>query len=295
MLSTAIGVWDLWCSCKFDMPASFPSYKSFPREPLILSNQLNNMKLSRYSRVLLMSRPSWFDSSNKLWGISDGLQQQSSTLTEEQKINLHRIRSLWLLSFVQDMRTLMGSHPRFNVEGLETYPCLREVIHSLRAPYLSVNYSEMMDEDNNSEEHDRLYCLFLIGVMIQESVTKMHRFSHATSPAGSHTTLGGSRLASLEEYLRDTYPGWRDSHNVTSYIIHFFATRADYVHQTQYVSWMTNILLGLSREARTGVAKCLLNMFCGSTNAMHVDDTAQLTEHDDEWTPDFLLSSIRGE
>src|SRR5690242_305239 len=80
--------------------------------PFLLSRQMRSLLAAASTkhyflirRVLLMAKPSWFDSSNQIWELSRGPPDS----TTSNVLNLKQLRGLWLISFVQDMRTLRAS------------------------------------------------------------------------------------------------------------------------------------------------------------------------------------------
>lgn len=65
------------------------------------------------------------------------------------------------------------------------------------------------------------------------------------------------------------------------------------VQKTHYVLQMTNVLASLSSEARRGVERCLLRILC-QASGINEQGTESPSSFDDNWTPDALLSSLRG-
>lgn len=79
-------------------------------------------------------------------------------------------------------------------------------------------------------------------------------------------------------------------HNLRTFLhYHLVDAYPDGERKIDYVRKMTDVLGQVSFEARIGVEKCLLNMLCRTSDARAVFLV------DGGWTPDSLLSSIRGQ
>lgn len=79
-----------------------------------------------------MAKPSWFYPSNHISEISNSLAYMASTGAT---VDLRKLRSLWLISFIQDMRSLMGGSRWLHSEGLRRYPTLYEAVSFLRTSF----------------------------------------------------------------------------------------------------------------------------------------------------------------
>ncbi|KAJ5825157.1 hypothetical protein N7474_002295 [Penicillium riverlandense] len=229
--------------------------------------------------VSLMSRPSWLESTNNLEQISrpfysPPLMQQAPSL------DVQKVRCLWLISFIQDMRTFMGS---FYNRGLSSFPFTHSAVGLLRHSFQLCIESSSHDAHITEWEDEMLGCLFSISVLVQESIS-------ALSDGDSITLTGPNRLDELEISLRDSQHMWGHSvHNLRS-ILYESLTRLfeEGEFKVNYVMDLVQVLGTLSSEARQGVEKCLLNLlYClgNSNNTLSIDDG---------WTPDSLLSSMHG-
>ncbi|EEA18698.1 hypothetical protein TMatcc_010764 [Talaromyces marneffei ATCC 18224] len=287
--------------------------------------------------ISLMSKPSWFYPSNNISEISDSfsylrISGQSTPLLEPTttagiRIHSHsnsknseisKLRSLWLISFVQDMRSLMANSSNLQSVGLRHYHSIYEAITILRSSFLD----SMRNGDHalaNVYEHDRIACLFYIGVMIQECVSSKYHNTIATtatsatdnnnntvpiSPSSLPMCTVGvevdeksyDRLATLDKAMHDHKSIWMASiPQLEGFLLNHFMNHLGNVNRAEYVLHMTEVLTSLSREARNGVERCLLAMFGGRfDNIGAVGSTGTVTEVDREWTVDELLMSIHG-
>lgn len=154
-------------------------------------------------------------------------------------------------------------------------------------------------------EYDRIVCLFYIGVMLQESTSSSFRDVVAVHdswpiiPSYSEETKNDD-LAVLDAALAESRTFWHSSiSNLRAFLLGHFIMNMNQsanananASRANYVVHMTEVLTSLSREARVGVERCLLNMFSGKferdSNIYNVDD------EDEYWTVDSLLSSIHG-
>lgn len=173
------------------------------------------------------------------------------------------------------MRTFMGV-------GLLPFPSLHTTIRLLRD-----NYQLYMEPPHESylpsAEYEMLACLFSIGIILQVSMSQ----SHKKAP---HMPDTSQTLSLLDMALRESQDTWLHSINNLQPIL--YQTLMDLYDSggfdVNYVVEMATVVGTLSSEARHGVQKCLLNLFCssrGSGNILLIDDG---------WTPDSLLSSMRG-
>lgn len=230
--------------------------------------------------VSLMSRPSWLEPTNDLEKITHS---RFSHIFQQQTppFDMHMVRCLWLLSFVQDMRTFMGS---FCTKEFSSFPFFHDAIDLLRQDFqLSL---ETCSNKSHVTQHETelLVCVFSISVLVQESL----------SPLADVVNVFQSRhnaLAEFEEILRDSHQIWRHSAQQLRYLLYnnFMQIHEDGQRNMNYTMNLVQVLSTLSLEARQGVEKCLLNLLYQLGNK---DSSASLK--DDSWSPDSLLSSIHG-
>jgi hypothetical protein len=224
-----------------------------------------------------MSKPSWFDSSNNISELSVQAIPTDDPHPVGSPENLRRVRCLWLISFIQDMRTFLASSPELLSDDLRQYTALQDALLLLRADMKRHMRGPSQEQACSPHEFARLACLFFISVFLQASA-----LDDATAPHPSP-----SNLAIMDAFLqaRDTWSGSVD--NLYFALFHHFAGLLDNLQKKDYVLQMTNVLASLSSEARRGVEKCLLHILC------QVENNAEASSFGD-WTPDNLLSSVRG-
>lgn len=224
-----------------------------------------------------MSKPSWFDCSNNISELSEQPIPADDLHPAGNPENLRRVRCLWLISFIQDMRTFLANSPELRANGLRKYTALQDAVLLLRADMKRHMRDPSQEEACSHHEFARLACLFFISVFLQ-----------ASAPVDDVTAQHPpSDLAVMDAFLqaRDIWSGSVDNLHVA--LFHHFAELLDNRQKRDYVLQMTNVLASLSSEARRGVEKCLLHILC------QVESSADASSFGD-WTPDSLLSSLRG-
>lgn len=227
-----------------------------------------------------MSRPSWLESTNHLEEISSPFSQYPIAHPTLPSVDVRKVRCLWLISFIQDMRTFMGY---FNGVGLSTFPSLHTAVRLLRDKYQLSIETYCPGSYAPSLEYEMLACLFSIGIILQESMSLLYEDPPHTPDASKTLTL-------LDTALRESRDAWCHSiHNLQSILCQTLMGLYDSGgFRVNYVMEMVKVLGTLSLEARQGVEKCLLNLFCSSGES---ENTVLI---DDGWTPDSLLSSTHG-
>jgi hypothetical protein len=174
----------------------------------------------------------------------------------------------------------------------------------------------------NVYEHDRIACLFYIGVMIQECVSSKYHNTIATTAAttdnddsSNNKSISPSnlsmcsvdveideksydRLATLDKAMHDHKSIWMASiPQLEGFLLNHFMNHLGNVNRAEYVLHMTEVLTSLSREARNGVERCLLAMFGGRFGNIGTSGSSGIVAGggaDKEWTVDELLMSIHG-
>lgn len=234
--------------------------------------------------VTLMTRPSWFDSSNQLSEIS---QQAIATHPVLGHVgNLYKTRCVWLLSFMQDMRTFMGHSPEIYSHGLAHYTFIRDALLVVKSDLQLHDGSFQANDEINERERTRLACLFYICVMLQGSV------SHGRAPepgtqarADFHESYS---IASLNQGLANTHAQWQGSvHNLFECLFHGAMATQTPDRKLRYALDIMNVLGSMSAEARHSVEQCMLQILCQAA----MEEGAALNY---EFTPDSLLACIQG-
>lgn len=217
-----------------------------------------------------MSKPSWFESTNDLSEISEHSIRRNIL---GNSIDVHKIRCLWLISFIQDMRNLMGMSSHLYMGGLSVYPSLYDAVLFIRND-LQVESQKCKTRESN---YNRLACLFAITIMVQDSVSLAY-------------SAQSNELAILDMSLQIYRHAWEGSINLLRSFLHnhFVNSYPNGGLKIDYVMQMTDIVSHLSLEAQKGIEKCLLNMLCRTWDGklpFFVDDGG---------TPDSLLSTVHG-
>ncbi|CAG8902113.1 unnamed protein product [Penicillium egyptiacum] len=229
--------------------------------------------------VSLMSRPSWLEPTNNLDRISPPL-FSTPIMQQTTSCDIQKVRCLWLMSFIQDMRTFMGS---VYTRGLSSFPFTHAAVGLLRDHFQLSMESRANGTHGAEWEDEMLACLFCISVLIQESISVL-------SDGDLTTSTGQNTLDRLEISLQQSRHMWgRSIHNLRS-ILYESLTRLfeEGEFKVNYVTDLVHVLGALSLEARRGVEKCLLNLlYC-------LGKTSNMLSIDDGWSPDSLLSSMHG-
>ncbi|KAM3511226.1 hypothetical protein MY11210_005095 [Beauveria gryllotalpidicola] len=237
--------------------------------------------------ISIMSKPSWFDSSNQLWEISD-----SSMLTGLHPLfgsedALPRIRSLWLISFIQDTRTLMNNWLELYSSGITNYTALQHAVATLHAAVPA--HSELAEsQQSDTDDYTRLACILFIILIIQSSTSILTQTVAASVSQHPQATLSLARIAELDVFLLEREPEWTHSiDKLYNTLYHDFSSNHTSTHITSYALHMATVVSYMSPETRRRVEKTLLHIL------PHIP--AKGWRDDSEWTPDALLSSTYGD
>lgn len=230
------------------------------------------------SSITLMAKPSWFDCSNQIWTISmqpltDHLHPILGSMGTS-----NRLRSMWLLSFVQDMGTFRSKSPELFLHGLAHYPSIHDALLVLKIDLNQSKAPSELEDGCSQGESTRLACLFFICVLLQAAV------STPEIPPGLTSGLG--TMGSLNAFLDDNRNEWQDSiDDLYATLFRNFAESREMVAKTDYVLNMTNVIGTMAYKVRRGVERCLVHILCPSGGEVN-------QAHAAEWSPDLLLSSI---
>lgn len=252
------------------------------------------MILWRTCSVMLMSKPTWFDIDNQIWEISNPSITSDLVSSLGSETNLHKLRCLWLLSFVQDLGTFVATSPERYKHGLSKYPFIQKAILLMQREtgYGHSSSSSCVPEDCPATEHQHLSCLMLICIASHKRTAGHLPWSEqpiSDVPDPTNTWHGEfDALAAIDQYLGDCFPHWADSmSSLSEWLLGANEGRGRFAEQARYALNMTEVLASLSLEARRGVGRCLLRILCCA-----VSDKAESTNF--SWMPDMLLSSLRG-
>ncbi|KAI0913252.1 tachykinin family protein [Ustulina deusta] len=231
--------------------------------------------------VTLMTRPSWFDSSNQLREISQ--QSVAAHPVLGHLGNLYKTRCLWLLSFMQDMRTFLGNSPEIYNHGLAHYAFIRDALLVVKSDLYLHDEDLQTEGDINERERTRLACLFYICVILQGSVSQSDFGSPV--PMDFHHNYS---ITSFDQCLARSYAQWQGSiQNLSQCLFHGAIAAQTPPNKLRYALDLTNILGSMSGEARRGVERCMLQILCQA-----LMDARTTLDYD--WTPDSLLACIEG-
>lgn len=228
-----------------------------------------------------MSKPSWLEPTNHLETISRPLSNFIPASPCPPHMDVQKVRCLWLISFIQDMRTFMGYSYGCK---LSFYPSINAAVGLLRYNFLcSIATTSRTSSDITLLEYDTLACLLSFSVMVQESIPTFHDVTIDT-PAACDV------LFRLDMSLRVSHDLWTNSVSIMRSVIYQYINGlyGGNCSTVNYIVELADVLAALSLEARRGVEKCLLNLLC------RLGNTRDIFPIDEGWTPDSLLSSIHG-
>lgn len=234
-----------------------------------------------------MAKPSWFDSSNQIKEISNPSASARLHPILNNQISLHRIRCLWLLSFVQDIGNFMSSTSKTDSHELDGYISIHNALSLIQTDMQRSETATTRHAPCEEGEYKRLACLFFISVLLQAS--SKHQIGLQVKPKPDESVAAGFDDAkSLEEHLDNNYEFWNGSmEGLYASLFQSFAVESTRASKTDYALNMANVLGSMSSEARHGVERCLLRILCQRpANSREM--------YEDEWTPDTLLSTIHG-
>ncbi|KAJ6440139.1 tachykinin family protein [Purpureocillium lavendulum] len=241
--------------------------------------------------VLLMTKPSWLDSSNHIREISSK-QPLSAHLHPilGNSENLHKVRCLWLISFVQDLRTFMHkSAPHLPLIGAQDYPAIRGAMVLLETDFQQHAMASLYNKNCTHREFARLACLFFVCVLLQVSASAQWAIAADTNE--DVTMDSWNSMDILETFLSNNRAMWQSSaENLYISLFHNLYDFPDKAQTTEYVLNLTSVMGAANHEARRGVERCLLHiLFQAQSSPQDHGHTVH-----DGWTPDTLLSSLHG-
>ncbi len=205
---------------------------------LVCRHPLTNNTLA--TSVSLMAKPSWFDGSNQLWELSQ-ISRNHSMLNEQK---LQRVRGLWLISFIQDIRTLRSSAAKLREYALPLYTAIQDALKLL-------NMDSQRDASSSSSpeaactDHElaRTSCLLLISVILHGTLT-----SCEISPSPAPCSLSG-----LDKYLHERRLEWQDSVEGLYGLLFLDLTASPESAQTlNYIQQMAHVLVSLQQRSTQG-------------------------------------------
>ncbi|QGI86219.1 hypothetical protein CEK25_012948 [Fusarium fujikuroi] len=235
--------------------------------------------------VSLMTRPTWFDCSNQIQELLTHVSELSSHPILRKGSDLRNLRSLWLLSFIQDIGT-------FRTNLLRTtpvhYSAFHEAILLLKTHRQDNELDTVRPELCSDLEFTRLACLLFICVLLQRSpADSPHDIGTYQEGGWSFQRLDNLNL--LNFCLEANHLSWHDSlENLNSILFFHFSASEGTGLDPDYVRSMATVLASLSGGARYAVERCLLETLCRASGGEQ-----NLLE--EKFTPDILLSTISGQ
>lgn len=240
-------------------------------------------------RISLMAQPSWFYSSNKVDNLS---LNTDSSLILGSATNLHNVRCMWLLSFVQDTRTFMERFRELFYNGLSELSGIQAAVLLIQTQMLEPGQDEGKSQQTLDQarcEHLRLSCLFFICVLLQTTTPTNINASHMAATNLLLPRSGNEAPYRLNDFLLVHNYEWHNSLEDSHRLLfkHFAPNDPESTPIAHYATEMADILSTMNRESRRGVEICLLNILLdqpglGPHNTLSIGDE----------TPDSLMSTL---
>lgn len=235
-----------------------------------------------------MSKPTWFDTTNHIWELSktDASEPEHPILGHAE--NVLKVRSLWLISFIQDLRTFMDTPSA----QLTQYPSIQGAMAILVADFRQSAQDAALRSNDvfSTREFSRVACIFFICVLLQSRSQPS-----SPSPGGwdsmfSDIAENADCLLIIDTLLSESSSAWQTAGPEALYstLFHGVYDLPDKAKKMEYVLNLTSVLGQTSSEARRGVSKCLLHILYPN------QANPSMVYRGDNWTPDSLLSSIHG-
>lgn len=201
---------------------------------------------------------------------------------------LPRIRSLWLISFIQDTHTLMNNWLELYSSGISNYTALQTAVVMLHDSLPARNESVEAEGVSEGRAYMRLACILFIVLIIQSSVSCPADDIPTSGGQHSPSTPSLSQTGALDAFLLEHESEWPWSvEDLYHTLFHSFPGQGDYANISSYALHMATVISYMSQETRRGLERTLLNIL------PHVPAMGWQVEN--EWTPDALLSSIHGD
>lgn len=235
-----------------------------------------------------MAKPSWFDSSNQLWEISDSPMSVRLHPVLGDEENLHRVRCLWLISFIQDMRTLMNNSLETYANGIAKYTAIQKALGLIRSEVSEQDTAGPDGDVCSDGENRRLASLLFISATLQSSINNSFEEGNPYMDSG-YQSPSNFNIHALEEVLHANTLSWaKSTENLYNLLFYGSLWNARDDGITSYVLNMAGMVSRMSVDTRRGVERCLLHILrqVPASVSFSLDDT---------WTPDGLLSSIHGD
>ncbi|KAI1033207.1 hypothetical protein LB503_008571 [Fusarium chuoi] len=234
--------------------------------------------------VSLMARPIWFDCSNQIQELLTHTSEIPLHPTLRKESDLRVLRSLWLVSFIQDIGT-------FRTNLLRTtpvhYSAFHEAISLLKAHRQDHELDTGRPELCSDLEFTRLACLLFICVLLQKSLSESPHDT-GTYQEGGWSFQRLDNLNLLNFCLEANHLSWHNSlENLNSILFFHFTASEGTELDPEYVRNMTTVLASLSGDARYAVERCLLETLCQASGG-------EQSLFEERYSPSIILSTISG-
>ncbi|OAA78535.1 tachykinin family protein [Akanthomyces lecanii RCEF 1005] len=214
----------------------------------------------------LVVRPSWLDSSNRIWELAMPQSLYALRLIVGEESSMHQIRCLWLLSLGQDIEHFALISIESCRNGLASCANLQDALMLLMLKMKQYDLTSRRDAKIGDFEFRRLACVLFIAILCQGCTT---------APADASALSQGSGWVScplalilldvhLLEY-RDTWLSDVDGLYVTLYS-GFFGVD-DGIPNRDYVLTMASVLGSMSSTTRQRIESSLLHILCSGAAA----------------------------
>ncbi|KAF4436401.1 glucose-methanol-choline (gmc) oxidoreductase [Fusarium austroafricanum] len=196
--------------------------------------------------VSLMSKPSWFDCSNQIDELSSHPPHLHPVLGDT--VNLHRVRCLWLLSFVQDVGTFRANSPDVYSHGMTQFPAIQEALKLLKQHLRQNEAGSTRDDVCTDSEFTRLACLFFICILLQQSISE----SSFTADTGEPRPYDTQLITYFNHFLDSTKPMWLGSiDNLYNALFNTFDAGGRTGLSMEYIQSMTGVMALMTGSVRT--------------------------------------------
>ncbi len=236
-----------------------------------------------------MGKPSWFYSSNKVSEISAAIKKrivENENNPTPGSINYEMLHSLWFLSFVQDLRTLIHESTRFAFKGLYCFPMIGEAIQVIQVSILNFHSNEPLSGEPSIEETNCLTGLLYIAVVLKDSNPSSAREIMTDPDFVDMSDI--NELDRLNTLLGQCEAVWTSSlQNLVDVLLQDGQGLLNNPARVNYIKNLMEVVNSLSWDARRGLERCLLHI-------LGADMTGENGTEQQMWTVDSLLAEMRG-
>ena len=195
----------------------------------------------------IMTEPSWFNTNNNIFGL------RSETSSLDLPIDLQKIRSLWLVSFIYDLKLFVQLPFWLGATRSPRYPSLYGALFSLRNRSLPEDY-DGSHNTHSSFDYEKMSCLLSIGVIVHDSDSLS-----AFTSAGMPIELA---MATFDATLESSRGDWENSIQALRSALddHFIKHYPNGAQKRNFASQLARTVQDLGAEATRLVQNTLLCM-----------------------------------